>query len=112
MRTSNTTTHKTRNASKLSPIIPSVSLPLSTSTTTLPHRRRPYRTPLTLIRTRISKRIPEIPSLRLNSQFRPRRAPLPCIFHKGIESFRRALGACLDRLRGLRSCEAGLSSEI
>ena len=101
-------------ASVLSPIIPSISLPLSTSTTTttLPHRRRPYRTPLALIRTRIPKRIPKIPSLRLNSRFRPRRTPLPCILYKIIKSFRCALGACLDCLRGLCSCEAGLCCEV
>ena len=104
-------------ASTPSPIIPSISLPIPTSTTTtLPHRRRPYRrTPLTLlIRTRIPKTIPKIPPLRLNHRFRRPRscAPLPRVFHKIVKPFRRAFSACLDCLRGLCGCEAGLCCEV
>ena len=119
MRTSNTVTHttKTRNANTPhSPIIPSISLPIPPTTTPLPHRRRPYRrTPLTLtISPRIPKTIPKIPSLRLNLRFRRSRcrAPLPRIFHKIVEPFRRAFRACLDCLCGLRGCEAGLGCEV
>lgn len=103
------------------PIIPPTSLVFSlpTTTTTLPtlsHRRSAYRAIIntTLVRTSISKTVPEILAFGCGAGAPTSRATRLTVvaLDKATERFGSALGDGLDALAGLGSGEAGLGSEI